>query len=134
MGDEVPAEPGQDGQTLDYVANEAQLLLRAKNIKEYHSILTTAGSLTFPNGIAIDSGIVVTFKNKGIFDGNWIIQKYTLHLVDGKLMSEMEFRKCLIFPDKPANVQYVTQPSDQSDPDPDPDPQSRLMKNFLRKF
>jgi len=38
---------------------------------------------------------VVAFKNKGIFDGNWIIQKITLNLVDGKLMNEIEFRKCL---------------------------------------
>jgi hypothetical protein len=113
MGDAVPSEVGQDGETLNDVANEAQLLLRAKNVKEFHSVLSTAGSLTFPNGIAIDSGVVVAFKNKGLFDGNWIIQKFTIHLTEGKLVSELEFRKCLIFPDKPANVQYVTQPSDQ---------------------
>lgn len=98
MGDEVPAEVGQDPNAQNEAAENAALLLRAKNIKEFHSILSTAGTLTFPNGVAIDSGLVVTFKGKGLFDGNWIIQKYTIHLTDGKLEAELEFRKCLIIP------------------------------------
>jgi hypothetical protein len=112
MGDEVPSEVGQNGESLDDTANDASLLLRAKNIKEYHSDLTTAGDLTFPNGVAIDSGVVVAFKNKGLFDGNWIIQKVTIHLMDGKLVTQINFRKCLIVSDiKKTNIQYVTQPS-----------------------
>lgn len=112
MGDTVPEEPNSNQSDLIDAQEQASLLLRAKNIKEYHSILTTAGSLTFPNGVAIDSGIVVTFKNKGLFDGNWIVQKYMLHLVDGKLVSEIEFRKCIDFSKgKKYNVKYVQQPS-----------------------
>jgi hypothetical protein len=96
MPGEIPTLYGDNTNTQDKLADEAVQILRAKNIKEYHSILSSAGSLCFPNGVAIESGIVVTFKNKGIFDGNWIIQKVSLHTSDGKLNSDIEFRKCLI--------------------------------------
>jgi hypothetical protein len=107
MGDSIPSDAGTNAQSFLDTAEGAQMLLRAKNIKEYHSVLSTAGSLTFPNGIAIDSGVVVQFKNKGMFDGKWIIQKVTLHLVDGKLVVEIEFRKCLIFPGPGTNVKFI---------------------------
>lgn len=112
MGNTVPDQAGTNTDSLANIADMAQLLLRAKNIKEYHSVLTTAGSLTFPNGIAIESGVVVQFKNKGVFDGKWIIQRVTIHLTDGKLMTEIEFRKCLDFTAvPPQNIHLVTQPS-----------------------
>jgi hypothetical protein len=95
MGDEVPSDVNTDAEDQQSAMDLNLALLRSKNIKEYHSVLSTAGSLRFPNGVEIVSGIVVAFKNKGIFDGNWIIQKVTLRLMDNKLMNEIEFRKCL---------------------------------------
>jgi hypothetical protein len=94
--DVPPPLYGTNPNTQDNTATEAMQILRAKNLKEFRSILTSAGSLCFPNGIAIESGIVVTFKNKGLFDGNWIIQKVTIHTSDARLNSDIEFRKCLI--------------------------------------
>jgi hypothetical protein len=113
MGEDVPSTVGNDQDTLDSTADMAKLLLRAKNIKEYHSVLNTAGSLTFPNGVAIESGVVVNFKNKGVFDGKWIIQKVSIHLVDGKLESEIEWRKCLIPVSPGYNVKYISQTTGQ---------------------
>jgi hypothetical protein len=94
MSDEVPADTETDASDQQAAMQAALALLRSKNIKEYHSVLTTS-SLRFPNGKEIVSGVVVAFKNKGPFDGNWIIQKVTFRLIDGKLMNEIEFRKCL---------------------------------------
>jgi hypothetical protein len=96
VADDIPDLYGDNTNTQDSTAAEAASILRAKNIKEFHSVLSSAGSLCFPNGIAIESGIVVTFKNKGIFDGNWIVQKVTIHTSDGKLNSDIELRKCLV--------------------------------------
>lgn len=109
MGDEVPSEVNTNEVTEEDSRDQAQLLLRAKNIKEFHSVLTTAGSLTFPNGVAIESGVVVAFKNKGLYDGNWIIQKVSIRLTEGKLQVEIDWRKCLSFPSG-YNVKTVTQP------------------------
>jgi hypothetical protein len=98
MPGQIPGEQGPNTDTQQQTQDQAAGYLRAKNIKEFHSILTTAGSLCFPNGVAIESGAVVTFKNKGLFDGNWIIQKVMVHIGEGKLVTEIEFRKCLIPP------------------------------------
>jgi hypothetical protein len=106
MPGDIPDLFGTNTNTQDSTANEAMAILRAKNIKEFHSVLSSAGSLCFPNGIAIESGIVVTFKNKGIFDGKWIVQKVTIHTSDGKLNSDIELRKCLEpYTGKPATEQ-----------------------------
>jgi len=93
----IPDLGGENGSTQDRMTTEAAMILRSKNIKEFKSVLTTAGTLCFPNGVAIDSGIVVTFKNKGLFNGNWITQKITIMTTEGKLVVEIEFRKCLDF-------------------------------------
>jgi hypothetical protein len=110
MPGEVPGLVGENTNTQDAAEEEAAMVLRAKNIKEFHSVLTTAGTLCFPNGVAIESGVVVTLKNKGIFDGNWIIQKVMIHIAEGKLISEIELRKCLI-PIKGTTIQYIEQPT-----------------------
>jgi hypothetical protein len=113
-----------DQQDID---EQTAMMLRAKNIKEFKSVLTLAGTLVFPNGVAIESGINVTFKNKGLFDGKWIIQKETLHISDDKFITEIEFRKCIV----PIEGTTITEvplpaapenPDDPTDPDPDPDP------------
>jgi hypothetical protein len=98
MPGDIPPLYGDNPDTQDAMSNEVVSVLRSKNIKEYHSVLTTAAALCFPNGVAIESGIVVTFKNKGIFDGNWIVQKVTLNTSGGKLTTDIEFRKCIIPP------------------------------------
>lgn len=95
----VPDLGGKNAYTQDAMDEEAQMILRAKNIKEFHSVLTTAGTLCFPapSGVAIESGVVCTFKNIGLYDGNWIVQKVTIHTSDGKLIVEIEWRKCIDF-------------------------------------
>ena len=116
--------PGEPPDLLDTTPDkqqavdaQAEMILRAKNIKEFKSVLTLAGTLTFPNGVAIESGINVTFKNKGLFDGKWIIQKETLHITDNKFVTEIEFRKCII----PAGGTTITTIPIPDPPDPDPD-------------
>lgn len=94
---EVPGLGGDNGFTQDAMDEEAMMMLRAKNIKEFHSVLTCAGTIVFPKGVAIDSGIVCTFKNIGLYNGNWIVQKLTIHTSEGKLIVEIEWRKCLDF-------------------------------------
>jgi len=94
--DVIPDLGGKNAYTQSGIDNEAEMILRAKNIKEFHSVLTTAGTICFPNGVAIDSGVVILLKNKGLFDGKWIIQKVTIHTSENKLICDMELRKCIV--------------------------------------
>jgi len=94
---QVPGLGGENGFTQDAMDEEAQMMLRAKNIKEFHSILNCAGTIVFPTGVAIESGVVCTFKNIGLYNGNWIVQKVTIHTSEGKLVVDIEWRKCLDF-------------------------------------
>jgi hypothetical protein len=93
---EIPDIAGTNSNSQAGNAEDAAMILRAKNIKEFHSVFTTAGTLVFPQSVAIESGIVATFKNKGLFDGNWIVQKVTISTSEAKLVSEIEWRKCMI--------------------------------------
>jgi hypothetical protein len=96
MPGQVPPLQSTDPNAQEAGVEYANMVLRAKNIKEYKSTLTLAGTLVFPNGKAITSGINVTFKNKGVFNGKWIIQKEVLHIADHKLITEIELRKCMV--------------------------------------
>ena len=111
----------------------AALLLRAKNIKEFKSVQTLAGTLVFPNGIAIESGACVNFINKGLFNGKWIIQKVTMHITENKFITEIEFRKCYDASKATTkNIQYVTNPitANDANQDPDPDPTAEDLADF----
>jgi hypothetical protein len=117
--DLVTDDPAIQATAID----QAKANLRAKNTKEFKSTITCAGLLCFPNGVAIQSGINVTFANKGIFNGKWIIEKETLHIVEGKFITELFLRKCI----DPAPLgEIVGADASQNDPavdgtDPDPD-------------
>jgi hypothetical protein len=116
----IPDLQDTDPDKQQAIDEQAEMILRAKNIKEFKSVLTLAGTLVWPNGIAIESGINVTFKNKGIFDGKWIIQKETLHISENKFITEVEFRKCIV-PKAGTTIKTVPLPQDLSGPDPDPE-------------
>jgi hypothetical protein len=119
-GTDVPVVTTDPAVQAD-VMDRAKAALRAKNIKEFKSVLNCAGLLCFPNGVAIQSGINVEFVGKGIYNGKWIIQKEVLHITENKFVTELEFRKCI---DPEPTTEVITQVQNDPDPDPDPDPQT----------
>jgi hypothetical protein len=93
-GDIPPAVSTNPDDQLS-VQTLAKAYLRSKNTKKFRSTLICVGGLTFPNGVGIQSGIVVAFTNKGLYNGNWIIEKVTLEILGNNLVTKMDLRKCL---------------------------------------
>jgi hypothetical protein len=110
----LTTDPAIQADAVEY----AKAALRAKNIKEFKSVLNCAGLLCFPNGVAIQSGINVEFVGKGIYNGKWIIEKEVLHITENKFVTELELRKCI---DPAPTAEIVSQVDNDPDPDPDPD-------------
>lgn len=93
-GEDVPIV-AQDPDLQGTAEAMAASLLRAKNIHEYKSIITISGMLCFPNGVPIQSGEVILIKNKGLFDGKWIIHMVRFALLEGRMVVELDLRKCI---------------------------------------
>ena len=70
--------------------------LRTKNMHEYRSTITFPGTGNYPGtNIAIVSGQVVNFANKGLYNGRWIVEVVKHTLIDSKLVTELELHRCI---------------------------------------
>lgn len=91
-----PDIPPESPDAQDYSADDmANTLLRNKNIHEFKSIIAFSGMLVFPNGAPMQSGSTVTIANKGLFSGKWIIQMVRFAILEGKMVTELDLRKCI---------------------------------------
>jgi phage protein D len=107
-GVNVPAGSTDSQQTQD-TGDYSSYLLRSKNIREFKTALTFAGMLQWPNGAGIESGTNVQFLNKGSgnhFLGKWIIQGVKHYIADGKFLTDVDFRRCIIDPGKTTLNQF----------------------------
>jgi len=71
-------------------------LLRSHNMHEFRSTVSFPGTANWPGtNIAITSGVVINIVGKGLFDGRWIVEIVKHTVIESKLETEVQVRKCI---------------------------------------